>query len=48
MALGLQICAPPLHVGECVPLGREQAHAVSPDPYGPAIVSALDEERFRC
>jgi hypothetical protein len=32
MALGLQIAAPPLHVGKCVPLGREQAHAVSPDP----------------
>jgi hypothetical protein len=48
MTLGLQIGAPPLHVGECVPLGREQAHAVSPDPYGPAIVSALDDECCRC
>ena len=48
MALGLQIGAPPLHVRECVPLGRKQAHAVSPDPYGPAIVSALDKEGFRC
>ena len=47
IALGLQIGAPPLHFGECVPLGREQAHAVGPDPYGPAIVSALDEEGFR-
>ena len=48
IALGLQIGAPPLHVGECVPLGRKQTHAFSPDPYGPAIVSALDEEGFRC
>lgn len=48
MPLGLQIAAPPLHVGECVPLGREQAYAVSSNPYGPAIVSTLDEEGFRC
>jgi hypothetical protein len=40
--------APPLHVGECVPLGHEQGHAVSPDSYGPTIVSALDEEGCRC
>jgi len=35
MTLGLQIGAPLLHVGECMSLGREQAHAVCPDPYGP-------------
>jgi hypothetical protein len=40
--------APPLHVGECVPLGHAQAHAVSPDSYGPTIVSVLDEEGCRC
>ena len=48
LILGLQIGAPPLHVGECVPQGHEQAYVVSPDPYGPAIVSALDEEGCRC
>ena len=33
MTLGLQIGAPLLHVGECMSLGREQAHAVCPNPY---------------
>ena len=47
LTLGLQIGAPPLHVGERVSLGRKQAHAVRPDSYGPAIVSALDEEGCR-
>jgi hypothetical protein len=44
MTLGLQIGAPPLHAGKCVPLGHKQAHAVNPDSYGPTILSALDEE----
>ena len=48
MTLGLQIGAPPLHVGKCVPLGHEQAHVVRPDSDGPAIISALDEESCRC